>query len=128
MRGIARARAEVDRRAAPAAPCRRREEALHVHRVGAPLKAMQGDEARAPGRSFDVIEDELVAVGRFKNLADERHLAPRPGQPPPGRLEMRPREPPGGRESRVPAGSRPADQRASTRMEKSKPRKRGGGG
>src|SRR6266542_4121469 len=48
--GIAGAGAEVDHRATPASPGGRREKALNVDRIGAPLKTMEREQAWAPCR------------------------------------------------------------------------------
>src|SRR4029077_11128552 len=59
-RGIAAAGPEVRRRAAPPAPDGCREKALDVDRVGAPLEAVERENARSPGRPFHVVEEDLV--------------------------------------------------------------------
>ena len=103
-RGISRARSEVDRYPAPAAPHGRRQDPLNVNGIGAAFEAVQDEQPRTRGGPSDVVQDEIVAVGRLQDLADEDYLASGPGELPPGRLEMRTWKPPGRAKGRLHAG------------------------
>src|SRR5437667_8407974 len=99
--GIAGAGTEVQSRPAPSKPSGGGEEPLNIDGVGASFQSMQDDEARTAGGALDMIEDEIVSVGRRKDLADECDSPARPRDGSPCGLQVRSRQPPRGTKERV---------------------------
>lgn len=60
---------------------------------------MKKDDQRGIGRSLEVIEDDLVAIRRRKDLPVGHDQPAGPGQTSPDCLQVRAREPPGGKEN-----------------------------
>jgi hypothetical protein len=94
---VARAGAEVDRRRGMSVPRDGGEDALHVHRLRAPLEPVQQHEMQMARGRVEVIEHELIAVRQLDGLAAQRHQPPRADQAAPDRLKVRAGQEPGGR-------------------------------
>jgi len=93
---VARARPEVQHRAAPTRARHEHGEALGVQRVRAALRAVKEQDARRVRGPGDVVEHEVVAVGRLEDLALEADEVARAGEPRPHRLQVWPADPPAG--------------------------------
>ena len=93
--GIARAGAEIQRGPVPTLRPRESEQTLGVDRERAPLEPVENEKpGPGAGTGIDVIEEDLVAVGRFQGLAAKHHEIPAPQERSARELEVGTLQPP----------------------------------